>query len=192
MTTAHDLVDLQRRVHALERRMRAYRLGALLALAAFAALACQAAPPQAAETLRLRRLEILDDQGIARLVLGQDPKDTQRRSRACALTVHDSTGAERGGIATFDDLSVVIALDAPHGVGAPMRDRLGLKVDPDGSACIGLIDNKTLMPVRLQTDAQGGGGLEFLSYDLDKKVATIKRIGFAGESKREEKLDEQR
>ena len=57
MTTAHDFVELQRRVHALERRVRASRLGALLALAALATLACQAAPPQAPETLRLRRLE---------------------------------------------------------------------------------------------------------------------------------------
>ena len=122
-------------------------------------------------------------------MLAQDAKDGQRRSRACGITIHDRTGAERGGMNTFDDLSAVIALDAPVGVGAPMRDRAGIMVDPDGSASVMLIDNQTKVPVRLQTDAAGGGGLEFIGYDAEKKLARIKRLSMAGESQREEALD---
>jgi len=189
MITDASVADLQHRIHVLERRACTARFSALIAFAALAGLAWRQAP-QGAETLRARRLEIVDERGVVRVAIGQDPKDTQRRSRACGLTVHDSTGAERGGFATMDDLSVVLGMDAPHGVGAPMRDRIGLQVDADGSASVGLIDNKTQIPVRLQSDAAGGGGLEFIGYDLERKVATIKRLAFAGESRREIPLGE--
>ena len=106
--------------------------------------------------------------------------------------MHDATGAERGGFCTMDDLSVVLGIDAPQAVGDAMRDRIGLQVAPDGSASIELIDNKTQIPVRLQSDAAGGGGLEFIGYDLDRKQATIRRLAFAGESKREVSLGQQK
>ena len=43
-----------------------------------------------------------------------------------------------------------------------------------------LIDNKTSVPVRLFTDVDGGGGLEFISYDAEAKSFNIKRTDFAG------------
>jgi hypothetical protein len=184
MTTDTVLVQLQHRIHILERRARTTRRAAFVAFAALAGLACLQAP-QSAETVRSRRLEIVDDKGVVRVVIGQDPKDTQRRARSCGITVHDSTGAERGGLATFDDMSVVFAMDAPAGVGHAMRDRIGLHVAPDGSASVGLIDNQTQIPVRLQSDAGGGGGLEFIGYDDEHKKATIRRLAFAGETKQE-------
>src|SRR5262245_24218552 len=140
MNTDPTVADLQHRIHVLERRARTVRVTALVAFAALAGLAWRQAP-QGTETRRARRLEIVDDRGVVRVAIGQDPKDTQRRSRACGLTVHDATGAERGGFSTMDDLSVVLGMDAPHGVGAPMRDRIGLQVDADSSASVGLIDN---------------------------------------------------
>jgi hypothetical protein len=184
VTADRALVALQQRVDALQRSLRTTRLCAAIAFAALAGLSC-IAMPQGAEAVRTRRVEIVDDQGVVRIALGQDPKDTQRRSRACGLTVHDRTGAERGGFVTMDDGSVVLGMDAPRGVGNAMRDRIGLKVEPDGSAYVMLIDNQTLVPVRMQSDAAGGGGLEFVGYDLDKKVATVKRLAFAGESRHE-------
>ena len=90
---------------------------------------------------------------------------------------------------TFDDGSAVIALDAPVGVGASMRDRLGLRVDADGSASISLVNNQTGIPVRLVSDAEGGGGgVEFFEYDLPNRKATVKRIDFSGASTREMSL----
>ncbi|HZN42017.1 MAG TPA: hypothetical protein VFD82_24660 [Planctomycetota bacterium] len=191
MTTDTVLVHLQHRIHVLERRARTTRRAALVAFMALAGLACLEAP-QGAEIVRARRLEIVDDKGVVRVVIGQDPKDTQRRARACGLTVHDTTGAERGGFSTFDDMSVVLGLDAPTGVGHPMRDRIGLQVAPDGSASVGLIDNETQIPVRLKSDAGGGGGLEFIGYDAEHKKATIRRLAFAGETKQDVPLGDKK
>ena len=101
----------------------------------------------------------------------------------------DETGNERGGFGTMEDGSVVLALDAPVGVGSSMRDRVGLKVYKNGSAYISLINNKTGIPVRMVSDADGGGGVEFLDYDLKARKAFIKRLSYNGESKTERSLD---
>lgn len=184
-----DPLALDQRVRALERRLLRTRI---IALAGFFALvgmsAARTGDSQVADSIRARRIALVDDKGVERVVLAQDPVDTPRRERACGLTVHDATGAERGGFSTFDDKSVVLAMDAPQGVGDPMPDRLGLGVDADGSAHVALIDNTTRMPVRLVSDAAGGGGLEFIGYDLDKGVATIKRTSFTGATKQEIQL----
>lgn len=192
--------SLQHRVVRLERALRRQRLAgaALLALLLVAAIAPQSAPPAPAQRapgasaapaeLTVRRLVVVDDQGRTRLVLGQDPADTQRRSRSCGLTIYDGSGAERGGLSTMDDGSVVLGLDAPVGVGSPMRDRIGLAVSPNGAARIDLINNQTLLPVRLVSDADGTGGVEFFKYDLDKRECTIRRLSHEGESTRTESL----
>jgi len=65
--------------------------------------------------------------------------------------------------------------------------RIGLA--PHGSAAISLIDNETRIPVRLVAEADGKGGVEFIGYDLRNRKATIKRIGFEGESREEVSLD---
>lgn len=185
-----DPTSLERRVADLEGRLVRGRAFAVLALAAVGLAAYQqAAPPRPAEELRVRRLVVVDAEGRDRIVFGQDPADTQRISRSVGFTLHDPNGAERGGFGVMDDGSVVIGLDAPAGVGHAMRDRIGLKVHPDGSAVISLIDNETRIPVRLVSNADGKGGVEFIGYDLPNRKATIKRIGFEGESREEVSLD---
>lgn len=77
---------------------------------------------------------VVDDEGHTRVVLGQDPATTQRSSRGAGLALYDEKGSERAGFSTMADGSVVLGLDAPLGVGAPMRDRIGLKVHASGSA----------------------------------------------------------
>lgn len=133
------------------------------------------------EHLRVRRLELVDDAGVVRLALDQDPKDTQRRSRSAGLTVFDNTGAERGGFSTMDDGSVVFAMDAPVGVGSPMRDRLGLVVWPDGSAYVMLIDNQTRAVAKLHSDGKGGGGVQVFEWDMEAKKIHIKTDTYAGD-----------
>lgn len=134
------------------------------------------------EDLRVRRLVVIDDRDVPRLVLGQDPKDGQRRSRAAGLTIHDAQGNERGGFSTMEDGSVVLAMDAPAGVGAAMRDRLGMVVHPDGSSYIMLIDNKMGGVVRLDSDGAGDGGLKLFKWDWEGKKVHTRAIDFDGET----------
>ena len=78
-----------------------------------------------------------------------------------------------------------VALDAPAGVGASMPDRLGLMVSSTGAAAIQLNNNDTGVPVRLVTDAEGGGGVELIEFDRAEKKARIRRITYGDDSRRE-------
>jgi hypothetical protein len=177
---------LETRVARLERARRRERLlliGALVVL-----LGGAAAPSRLKDTtvgtLTARRIVLLDHQGRTRVVIGEDPAESQRRSRSCGMTLFDVKGAERFGVGTFEDLTVVLGLDAPAGVGAPMPDRIGLTVGSDGGATVDLINNQTMLPVRLISDPDGSGGIEFLDYDLPKKQVTVTRLNHKGETKR--------
>jgi len=115
---------------------------------------------------------VVDDRGVKRVVIGQDPVTQQRRTRVAGITIHDSTGAERGGFATLDDGSAVIGLDAPVGVGSPMRDRAAMVVGPAGESYVMLIDNKTRGVVRLHSDGNGGG-LKLFKWDDHVRTRTL-------------------
>lgn len=129
-------------------------------------------------TLRAHCVEVVDDQDVVRISLGQDAEDTQRRSRAASVLLFDRHGDERGGFGTFDDDSVVFAMDAPRGVGASMRDRLGLSVNAKGGSQILLIDNRTRGVVGMYSDGEGGGGVHLMKWDMDARDVAIKSIGF--------------
>jgi hypothetical protein len=182
------------RIEALERRARrARRVGTTCALALASALvlgwasgsaplqeaAQGAAKPQPAELI-LRKLTIVDDEGRPRIVLAQDPADTQRRSRGAGITVYDDRGDERGGFGTMDDGSVVFARDAPEGVGASMRDRAGIVVGPQGQSSFMLIDNQTRGVVKLQSDGDGKGGLQLFKWDMEAKNVQVATLMFDG------------
>ncbi|MFG0284304.1 MAG: hypothetical protein ACF8R7_07765 [Phycisphaerales bacterium JB039] len=178
--------NLDRRLAELERRLGRTRaaLGTLLLLGAgglLAALAVPAEPqPEIAGEFRARRIVVVDEAGTPRIVLGQDPADTQRRSRAAGITIHDRHGHERGGMGTMDDGSVVLALDAPVGVGSPMRDRIGLVVWPDGSAYVMLLDNQTRAVAKLHSDGDGGG-VQVFQWDHDAGGVRPKTLTYEGE-----------
>jgi hypothetical protein len=82
---------------------------------------------------------------------------------------------------TMDDGSVVLALDAPDGVGAPMRDRLGMVVGADGSSYIMLIDNQTRAVAKLYSDGKGGGGPQVFKWEPDKKQVQVKTLTYDGD-----------
>src|SRR5262245_56254025 len=174
---------LEPRLARLERRLRRTQAVAALACVGLVASVTLSWRRQADEVehLRVRRLDVVDDAGVVRLSMGQDPKDTQRRARSAGLTVHDKTGAERGGFSTFDDGSVVLAMDAPRGVGHPMPDRLGLGVDADGSCHVMLLDNQTRAVAKLQSDGSGGGGVQVFKWDMEAKKIHIKTATYDGE-----------
>ncbi len=173
------------RIRSLERRLR--RMQAALAFCALCALVLITTSMRGdggavQDEVRAHRLVLVDDRGVERIVLGQDPGDTQRRSRAAGLTVHDSTGAERGGFSTMDDGSVVLALDAPVGVGSPMRDRLGMAVWSDGSSYLMLLDNETRAVAKLIADASSGtGGVQVFQWNDSTHKVNIKTLSYEGE-----------
>ncbi len=177
LSAAHD------RVCGLERRLRRTQAAlACLALAGAAAIVFgMGAPEKAPDEIRTRRLVVVDDQGVPRVIIGQDPVNTQRRSRSAGITIHDKLGDERGGMGTMDDGSVVIALDAPRGVGSPMRDRLGLIVYPNGSSHVMLLDNETRAVAKLESDGKGGGGPQVFRWDMEQKQVHVKTFTFDGE-----------
>lgn len=134
------------------------------------------------------KITIVDKDGQRRLLLGSDYVKG-RVSNATGLFIFDNTGAERGGMITMKDGSAVIALDAPAGVGSSMSDRLGLKVFKNGAATISVMNNQTGIPVRMISDADGKGGIEFFDYDLKARKVFVKRISFKGETNSEQSLD---
>lgn len=175
-----DVID--RRIRSLERRLRTTQvlLGAFMLGAAGVMMgALQDAQP--ADEIRTRRLVVVDDAGVTRVVIGQDPVDTQRRSRAAGITIHDRHGHERGGMSTFDDDSVVLALDAPVGVGSPMRDRVAMSVYPNGAADVMVIDNQTRAVAKLASDAEGNGGPMLFKWDMEAMQMHVKTLTFDGE-----------
>lgn len=183
--------ELAARVRTLEVRLRtAILVAAGLAVIVMVERETRAyASDDEAPEIKVSKITVVDEKGRPRLILGSDPSSAGRISKIAGLFVFDDTGAERGGFGTMEDGSVVLALDAPVGVGSPMRDRIALKVYKTGAAYISLINNKTGIPVRLISDADGGGGVEFLEYDLKARKALIKRLSYSGETRTERSLD---
>ena len=182
-------MDPLQKIDRLERQMYRMRLAFLSLILIAGAVIITSMQPQAEvlEEVRTKRVVVVDDEGVARVVIGQDPKDTQRRSRSAGITIHDKTGSERGGLGTFEDGSVVMALDAPSGVGNPMRDRIGMGVWPDGSSHLILLDNQTKGVVKLYSDGTEKGGVQVFAWDDSARVVSTKTITFAGEEVEQEK-----
>ena len=181
--------SLEQRVAYLEIALRRARIMvSLLVLVGLVVLAAGfgSREGQVADEVRTHRLVVLDDSGHTRAVIGQDPAHVQRTARAAGLLLYDDKGTERGGFSTLGDGSVVIGLDAPVGVGAAMRDRIGLKVFPNGAAYVMLIDNQTGAVARLISEVGPDGArgvqvfkwigsrpyLRTLSYDGDVRDST--------------------
>jgi hypothetical protein len=178
----HPLAQLQ---HRLERTRRLAVFALLVAAAALAAP--WVLPPRTANELRVRSIEVVDQNGIVRLRLGEDGDDIERRSTAAGLFVFDGTGHERGGFGTMADGSVVMALDAPAGVGSPMPDRIGMLVRPDGSSLLLVNDNGGNEAVTLFADPTGAG-LQTFRHDGAAKQVRIKTLSFDGEAVRSEAM----
>jgi hypothetical protein len=195
----HNSSDVDRRFQQLVRRLRNTQIAltvVALALGGAFVVEMRGAPQGDTgagdhwfEEVRTHRLVVVDEAGTERVVIEEEPAGIGRRGQAAGIVIFDQHGNERGGMVTFDDDSTVIALDAPAGVGAPMRDRLALRVNADGSASVIVLDNGTGIPVRLVADAEGGGGLEMLEYDLENGKVAITRLTSDGQSVREFDLD---
>ena len=176
--------DLEERIVRLERSVRRARIvacGVGFALVTLAAARCSNRAPAVLDIVQARKIVLVDDEGRPRVELAQDPKDTDRRARSAGLRVFDGTGHERGGFATFDDGSVVFAMDAPYGVGDPMPDRIGLLVDSDGASHVMLLDNQTRAVAKLASDGQGGGGVQVFRWDMEAKQIQVRTVTYDGD-----------
>ena len=184
------LHQLELRIDRLESSRRRWRGGAVCALVATFALVAIGWTRQQAdiqEEVRTRKLVVVDENDVPRVVIAKDPKDAQRRSRSCGIVINDKTGAERFGVGVTEDDTVNMGFDAAVGVGHPMRDRVAIGVSPNGSGYLMLINNDTKIPVRLvaEADTAKGGGIEFLNYDKPNGKVIIRRIGFNEDKKTE-------
>jgi len=178
--------SLQDRMALVERSLRRTQLAAAgvgLVIVASVGVQFVRRPAEVLDEVRTRRLVVVDDEGRVRVQIAQDPRDTDRRARSAGLQIFDNTGYERGGFSTFDDGSVVFAMDAPHGVGDPMPDRIGLMVYPDGGTHINLLDNQTRAIARLYTEADGGGGVQVLKWDMPAKLIHLRTLTYDGDQR---------
>lgn len=183
---SHLTPALEDRIVRLERSLARTRIAAItcgVGLAVLGGSAFVSAQGRTVDEIRTQRLVIVDDAGTTRLVLAQDPADTERSTRAAGLFVFDEKGNERGGFSTMADGSVVLAMDAPVGVGAPMRDRLGLKVEADGAAYVMLIDNLTRAVTKLHSDGTGDGGVQVFKWDMAAQRVHVRTMTFDGDTR---------
>ncbi len=180
--------ELEQRIVLLERALRRAKLvgfiSALL-LCAGVTTAFVRSRPETTSEMRTRRLVVVDDKDQTRVVLGQDAAGTQRISRAAGLVLYDEKGNERGGFATMADGSVVIGMDAPVAVGAPVRDRIGLKVFPNGSAYVMLIDNESRALARLVSEegATAARGVQVFKWAPDGSKYDVRTITADGDTR---------
>lgn len=177
-----DTARLQRDIRRLQFATATLAL-AVVALTAWIGLRGSSSVVDVDE-LRAHRIVILDDNDVKRIEIGQDAADAGRRDRSAGVWIFDNAGNERGGMSTFDDGSVVIALDAPVGVGSQdVRDRAGLRVSADGSAQLLLTDNQTRGVVRLLSDGDGGGGVQTFKWDMAGGQINIRTTHFDGDER---------
>ena len=179
---------IEQRITQLERSLRRIKLlafVALLALLVAIGAAFRTVQVQVSDEVRTHRLAVVDGKGRIRAVLGEDEANVGRVSRASGLTLYDTTGAERGGFSTMTDGSVTLGLDAPVGVGAPMRDRIGLKVFSNGAAYAMLIDNKTRAVARLISEegSDGARGVQVFKWEADGSRYYIRTISADGDAR---------
>ncbi len=164
----------EQRLSRIERRLRRERaaFGAMLAGVALIGWT----PPQGSDVqdseLRVRRLTVEDENGVARVVVGD--LGEREPGTAFGIAINDAGGAERFGVSVFSDERVAMGFDAPPGVGHPMRDRLGLGVGPTGHAFLMFLNNDTTSPLRLYTTDDDEGLVEFIDWDRSAENPTVR------------------
>src|SRR5579864_6129971 len=120
----NEIAELQRRVSILERWL-ACAMAALVAVVVLLFLS-QTWPVEAKadpEDLRVKRLAVIDGNGIERVVIAApvpdpiiDGKRVKREGAASGVIIYDSNGVERGGYLTSDEKSngAMLTLDGIH------------------------------------------------------------------------------
>lgn len=128
------------------------------------------------QSIRIKRLALIDDNGIERVVLttgsGEiqaDGKSGQRRSPATGLILYNSKGNETGGIAVLDDGTTALVLDGYSQDGT--HERASIYVLPDGKSGILLNDAKGNVRAKLGVDEKMNTVFELAGEDGKAKVS---------------------
>lgn len=181
---------LEVRLARLERSLRRARwgmLGLLLLLVALF-LAWYGVGGIVQREIRVHRIYAVDDAGVVRVRIGQDPADAHRMSRAAGVIVYDTTGLERGGMGTMDNGRVAIGLDSPSTPKGTARDRVGLMVDGKGNTMFMLLDAKAV-PVVMARGGEQGGTLQVSALTPDGKQLQVRTLGVNGDQQSTEAAD---
>ncbi len=120
--------------------------------------------------------------GAIRVRIGQDPKETGRQSRAAGVVLYDSTGKERGGMATMANGGVGFGLDAPNIPPGQVFDRLGMMLDGKGNAMLMLADPSGGPALMLRAGI-AGGSMQIMQASADQKQIQVRTLDVKGDAK---------
>ena len=173
---------LEVRLVQLERSLRLTRWGmaGLLLLMVLLFLAWYGVGGIVQREIRVHRIYSVDDAGVVRVRIGEDPAGIHRLSRVAGVALYDSTGLERGGMATMANGRVVVGLDAPSTPPGTARDRVGLMVDGKGHTMFMLLDAQGA-PVVMAKGADKGGSLQVSEVSPDGKHLQVRTLGVNGD-----------
>lgn len=154
------------------------RLFCFLIVSLFA-LGCSTLPAnQTIESIKVKRLALVDDNGIERVVLAHDSVDVpvfgkvyKRRSPATGIILYNAKGDETGGIAMLDDGTVSITLDGYRG--KDMSERVSMFVFPDGRSGVLVKDTTNNTRVRLGVDKDLNSTFEILDAKENVKFKGV-------------------
>jgi len=165
--------SLRDRLARLERRSSLVIMACLLGAGLIILTGWRLQPEIAQENLHVRRLTVVDDKGIARMILGAplpDPmmggKTQKRRSPFTGLLLNDLDGNERGGLGTMDDGTMMLCFDSngrervcvftlPKGMTGLMvnddqgKTRSQVVVGPEGRPALEMYDEKGNLALQL-------------------------------------------
>ena len=174
------LVD---RVVRLERALRRTRWGMFVLLLLLVALffVWYGVGGIVQREIRVHRIYSVDDAGTVRVRIGQDRPGVHRMSPVSGVTLYDSTGLERGGMATMANGRVAMGLDAPSTPAGTARDRVGLMVDGKGQTMFMLLDAQAV-PVVMAKGGESGGTLQVSALAPDGKHLQVRTLGAQGDT----------
>ena len=181
---------LEVRLAQLERSLRRTRWGmsGLLLLMVAMFLAWYGVGGIVQREIRVHRVYAVDAAGTVRVRIGQDPPGGHRMSPVSGVVLYDSTGLERGGMATMANGRVAVGLDAPSTPKGTARDRVGLMVDGRGRTMFMLLDAQGL-PVVMAKGADKGGVLQVSGMAADGKHLQVRTLGVNGDKQSTEDAD---
>ena len=187
-SVASEAVEV--RLARLERSLRRARWGmvGLLLLVVALFLAWYGVGGIVQREIRVHRIYAVDDAGVVRARIGEDPAGGHRLSRVAGVTFYDATGLERGGMGTMANGSAAVVLDASTTPKGTARDRVGLMVDGKGNTMFMLLDAKAV-PVVMAKGGDKGGTLQVSALTPDGKQLQVRTLGVDGDKQSTEDAD---
>jgi len=136
------------------------------------------------DSLELRRLSILDEKGVARIVIGAPKPDPQingtrykRRSPSNGIQFNDKNGDEIGGIGALSDGSKTFCFDGK--AGTSVHERICMYVLTNGRTGFLVNDENGKERARMELTSSDGGS-EFALSDGEGRARVKIGVGADG------------